>query len=72
MLKADILKDNKISYSEFEKYCENQIMKFYKVFYNLDSDEDGKLNYKQARQTLHEIYPNMDLTDDVYKNLFIS
>lgn len=72
MLKADILKDNKISYSEFEKYCENQIMKFYKVFYNLDSDEDGKLNYKQARQTLHEIYPNMDLTDDVYKNLFIT
>src|SRR5690606_28668244 len=37
---------------------------------NLDSDEDGCLNYKQTRQTLHEIYPHMDLTDDVYQNLF--
>jgi solute carrier family 25 phosphate transporter 23/24/25/41 len=70
MSKADILKDNFICYSEFEKYSENQIMKYYKVFYNLDSDEDGKLDYKQAKQTFHEIYPNMDLTDDVYKKLF--
>lgn len=44
-------------------------MKFYKIFYNLDSDNDQRLNYKQTKQSLHEIYPDINI-DRVFKSIF--
>lgn len=70
MLKVDTGKDGMISYSEFEEYTEKQIVKFYKIFHNLDSDNDSKLDYRQAKQSLHEVFPGLHLSDDIYKNLF--
>lgn len=70
MLKVDTGKDGMISLSEFEEYTEKQIVKFYKIFDNLDSDNDSKLDYRQAKQSLHEVFPGLQLSDDIYKNLF--
>lgn len=44
-------------------------MKFYKIFYNLDSDNDERLNYKQTKQSLHEIYPDINI-DRVFDSIF--
>jgi solute carrier family 25 phosphate transporter 23/24/25/41 len=69
---ADSGHDGKISLEEFENYTEEQVIKYYKIFYNLDSDNDMQLNYKQARQSLHEIYPKLVLSDEIYKRLFLA
>jgi solute carrier family 25 phosphate transporter 23/24/25/41 len=72
MEKVDYSKDGLITYEEFEEYSEKQIVKSYKIFMNLDSDGDGKLDYRQAKQSLHEVYPSLELSDDIYKNLFFT
>ena len=70
MLKVDSGRDGIISLAEFEEYTEKQIVKFYKIFHNLDSDDDNKLDYRQAKQSLYEVFPGLQLSDDIYKNLF--
>jgi solute carrier family 25 phosphate transporter 23/24/25/41 len=72
MDKVDSSKDGIITYEEFEQYSEKQIVKSYRIFMNLDSDGDGKLDYRQTKQSLHEIYPSLELSDDIYKNLFFT
>jgi solute carrier family 25 phosphate transporter 23/24/25/41 len=70
MLKVDTGKDGIISFAEFEQYTEKQIVKFHKIFDNLDSDNDSKLDQRQAKQSLYEVFPGLELSDDIYKNLF--
>lgn len=70
MQKVDVNKDGNINLHDFEQYCEKEILKYYKIFLNLDSDNDNKLDYRQAKHSLHEVFPNLELSDDIYRNLF--
>ena len=70
MEKVDAKKDGLITYEEFEEYSEKHIVKSYKIFDNLDSDKDGKLDYRQAKQSIHEIYPSLELSDETFKTVF--
>ncbi len=63
MSHADTTKDGEICLKDFKDYTEKQVLKYYKIFYNLDSDNDFKLNFKQTKQSLHEIYPNLEFDD---------
>lgn len=69
MDKADTEKNGLISFKEFRAYTEHQIIKYYKLFYNLDSDNDYKLNYLQTKQSLHEIYPDLKI-GSVFDQIF--
>jgi len=69
MTHADLTKDGEICYNDFEQYTEQHVLKYYKIFYNLDSDNDMKLNFKQTRQSLHEIYPNLEF-DQYFFQIF--
>jgi solute carrier family 25 phosphate transporter 23/24/25/41 len=72
LVAADKGNDGKISFEEFEAYTEEHVLKYYKIFYNLDSDNDMRLSYKQARQSLHEVYPKLEMSDEIYKKLFLA
>lgn len=69
MEKADSDKDGEISFEQFRQYADSHVLKYYKLFYNLDSDHDYKLNYLQTKQSLHEIYPNLKI-GSVYDQIF--
>lgn len=70
MMKADTDCDGGLSMTEFENYFEERVLKQYKLFYNLDSDGDKRLNYNQVRQALHELYPSLKIDSDTYKRLY--
>jgi len=70
MLKVDTGKDGKICISDFEQYTEKQIVKYYKIFHNLDSDKDNKLDFRQAKHSLYEVFPDLQLSDDIFSNVF--
>jgi len=69
MIHADHSANGEIDFEEFEAYTEQQIIKYYKIFYNLDSDHDMNLNFKQAKQSLHEVFPHLEI-DDIFPQLF--
>ena len=70
MKSADILNDGKISMDEFYIYTEKRVVKHFKIFYNLDINQDDKLNYSQARAALSEVYPNLIISDSLFNKLF--
>ena len=67
---VDITNDGLITLAEFEKFFEDKIIKNYKIFFNLDSDNDKRLNISQVRQTIHEIYPHLFISSQIYEHLF--
>ena len=67
---VDLANDGLITLAEFEKFFEDKIIKNYKIFFNLDSDNDKRLNISQVRQTIHEIYPHLFIPTQIYEHLF--
>lgn len=67
MSHADTTQDGEICLKDFKDYTETQVLKYYKIFYNLDSDNDLRLNFKQTKQSLHEIYPNLEFDNYFYE-----
>lgn len=69
---ADSQKDGKISISEFESYIESKILKFYKVFYSLDINNDMELSPDEIKLALHKVFPHIEINDILFKRLYKS